>query len=171
MIKEHGAHILLPAMDDPIYPRSKLPGPKILDKPSCTYNNMLPSSIPQQLNSEGISWLPPKFLESVTPLFIIRHPTLLIPSYIRAHLEVGEKGISEDQVRLAANFKPIRTLVDMYTTKLGEKPIIVDGDDLVNDAKRVCSEICTRLGLDPGLLKYEWEKRQLGTEEMTWLPI
>ena len=148
MTKEHCSHILLPAMDDPIYPRSKLPAPKLLDKPPYLYNN-LPTSSLHSLKSEGISWLHPKFLESVTPIFTTR----LVPSITRARLKMGEKTMHVDLVRLAMDFKPVRISVDMYTTDSGDRPIVVDGDDLVHEPEEVCSKICIRLGLDPGLMK------------------
>jgi hypothetical protein len=40
----------------------------------------------------------------------------------------------------------------------GEKPIVIDADDLVNDTKGVMRRYCAAVGIDEGrFVRYEWE--------------
>ncbi|ESK92125.1 hypothetical protein Moror_4776 [Moniliophthora roreri MCA 2997] len=123
---------------------------------------------------EGISsspknptFLPDAFLFSFTPIFTIRHPARVLQSYIRATyhakhiLERGKVLLS--QVEVIARFKWERLVFDAFNQFEGNtRPIVVDGDKLVQDPQSQMRSLCERLGIDTDKIDYVWDPGDLG---------
>jgi hypothetical protein len=154
MVKEHIVFITDPKLDHINPERHSLPVPVI--------------KMPNEDTAEPIrtnpTILPDSFMRSFTPIILIRHPARVLPSYIRV---IKVEGNSEwDQVATASsiNFRCSRHVFDYYralcSTSDATLPVVIDGDDLVNNTKGVVKKLCDAIGLDESLVTYEWEKRE-----------
>jgi hypothetical protein len=118
-----------------------------------------PNTSPARTNPTS---LPDDFLLSVQPIFQIRHPALMFPSFIRAQGRVMENTNTQNpRVYVSLTLRHSRDLYDWYVRnedKTGRKPRIIEADDIMNNRAAV-RQLCLETGLDPDAVQYEWEER------------
>ncbi|EEB95361.1 hypothetical protein MPER_05680, partial [Moniliophthora perniciosa FA553] len=125
------------------------------------------------------TFLPDRLLKTLTPVFIIRHPARVIPSYLRVSEPFGGT-VFDDDAPLFLVFKWQRMMFDFYKAWYsctegaksagpgGENlPIVIDGDKLVNDSEQQIHKLCRLLGLDPSPIQFSWEARD-GFENLAY---
>ncbi|KXJ85874.1 hypothetical protein Micbo1qcDRAFT_169020 [Microdochium bolleyi] len=115
---------------------------------------------------------PDEFLHTITPIFLIRHPALMIPSYYRSAL---------DQVKIGAISRPDsagggpsevegtirwnRALYDFYAESFAAsgrgQPIVLDADDVMTSGAAIVPKYASLVGLDPSKTRTSWEKGSL----------
>lgn len=101
-----------------------------------------------------------EFLATWQPTFSIRHPALVLPSFLRSMQDMpGDWDI--DSVVRGCTLRFSRTLYDWYTSHLPKptnsfSPIILDADDIILQPEYL-REYSDLVGLDPGKLRFEWE--------------
>lgn len=123
--------------------------------------------------------LPDGFLTSFVPLFLIRHPALMIDSWYRTEARVGmAPDISLRTRELSQGLGIARILYDWYADRLARKsdttttssssssiaapgdvgyPIVVDADDILEgDTVRRLTET---ISMDPAQVLSRWEKK------------
>jgi hypothetical protein len=110
--------------------------------------------------------LPDDFLRSFQPIFLIRHPALLIPSRLRAHYDTLGRGHSKTELDLIMSLHWQRDLWQFYAEKPTVEfqtnghiqfPIILDADDIITNPELVIG-VASAMGLDPDLVKFQWNK-------------
>ncbi|KAL8953816.1 MAG: hypothetical protein Q9222_000325 [Ikaeria aurantiellina] len=173
-IKEHMSFILDPTVAATKFPRSDghapLPCPKVVDQAA---DGMLeeggyPNS-GVSVKRTNPSILPDAFMRTLSPIFQIRHPAISIPSYYRAGMKAaGELQILSDGFSNPTSYAWDRVMFDWYCEHAypqrkevprGHKswPLIVEGEDLVNDNERTVSAICSLANIDVAGVAKEWQ--------------
>lgn len=121
-----------------------------------------------------------EYLLTWKPVFLIRHPALMFPSYYRcmddisAMIKKGEnparrEGSLEDEkpdLSISMSLHGPRALYDFYAANMhrsahaGEKgwPVIIDADDVIGEPEAVV-KLAEMIGLDREGLQFEWEPR------------
>ncbi|PKY02348.1 hypothetical protein P168DRAFT_240372 [Aspergillus campestris IBT 28561] len=117
--------------------------------------------------------LPDGYLGSWVPVFLIRHPALVFPSFCRGALEVAvQRNSCRDRMKIGKHlreqmtFSYTRCLYDWYTSyfrKIDEEgrantkgPILLDSFDLINDSRLVVV-LAEELGLDRSKVQFSWD--------------
>ncbi|EEB91149.1 hypothetical protein MPER_10538 [Moniliophthora perniciosa FA553] len=108
---------------------------------------------------ENPTFLPTRLLLTLTPMFIIRHPASVAPSFLRAVTAGTGMTIDSEEFATCCSYKNQMNIFEFYKSQ-GIEPIVVDGERLVNDTRGVMKKLCERVGLDEGGLKYEWDAKQ-----------
>lgn len=120
--------------------------------------------------------LPDRFLKTFSPVLIIRHPAKQIASWYKAS-RVFATELDDPDFELAGTFKFSRLVFDYYKSLYHPKqngapngnaqngktvklhwPIVIDGDDVINDTEGMAKRFCSVTGLDPAGVIYKWEK-------------
>jgi hypothetical protein len=116
------------------------------DRPTSPHTN--PTSVPD------------RFLLSMQPIFIIRHPALMLPSYLRAS-KLIRPGAYPNQPRSAMHMtlRYTRAMYDWYLGNAieGRTPKVIDADDIMTNPAAL-RRLCIESGLDPDALQFEWEE-------------
>lgn len=111
------------------------------------------------------STVPDHILLRLQPIFQIRHPALMFPSFIRAQRDsfTPDMQPSSNLGKLTLTLRHSRELYDWYLEKSpsDRKPRVIDADDIMND-KEAVRQLCIQTGMDPDAVQYEWNER---TEE------
>ncbi|KAE8360426.1 hypothetical protein BDV27DRAFT_167845 [Aspergillus caelatus] len=116
--------------------------------------------------------LPDRFLNTLRPTFLIRHPALAFPSYYRAARKAdGDEYLrSEQGRRVCRNIMTLRWSRQLYNfyvqhfngTETSTRneitwPLILDADDIMTNPA-VVIRFCENLGLDTTRLRFQWDK-------------
>ena len=149
--------------------------------------------LPSPLNK---TVLPDEFLLTFRPTFLIRHPALAFPSYVRAVTGPHEKPTDKDEEALAIReqeifmtFHWMRSLFDFYAQHSGlcsqrarqsasglsgesgtqevTWPIVLEADDVINSPATVV-RYAELVGLDASKLKWDWAS--IADEELHKMP-
>ncbi len=150
----------------PTESRPSKPCPKVVDR-----------TVSDNVNGDGESRktnpsvLPDSFVRTLSPIFQIRHPAIAIPSFYRAVTSVTpEKDLNSQEFYTACSLAWPRMTFDWFCEHVYPQrketlrghaswPLVVDGDDLLNENDRIMTAICSLANLDPtGIVK-------------TWNPI
>lgn len=120
--------------------------------------------------------LPDRLLKTFTPVFIIRHPAKQVGSFHRAASKArGLAPVDSSEFEMATTYRFPRLIFEYFRNLyLEEKatpearhrspwPIVVDGDDLINDTEGVSERFCALTGLDPAGVIYNWGKTESPT--------
>jgi hypothetical protein len=117
--------------------------------------------------------LPDRFLKTFAPVITIRHPAKQIGSLYKVAVAAGGWSTKDLQFEMLATYKFSRLVFDYFCgLYLSEQPqaseagpiawpIVIDGDDLINDAERITQRFCQLTGLDANGVIYKWEKVEL----------
>ena len=137
----------------------------------------IPSSLPywhlepSQTSKTNPTIFSDSFLRSHIPIFLIRHPALAFPSTIRVASEYFNTQVGDVFMNLILRYKWHKILYDWYMANrvaTGNPPVVVlDADDLMYNPQAV-EKLCSRTGLDPELVKYEWNANPNGKLETTY---
>ncbi|KAF7919359.1 uncharacterized protein EAE97_011691 [Botrytis byssoidea] len=103
--------------------------------------------------------LPDEFLKGWMPTFLIRHPALVIPSFLRARHDVEGLEYSRKEWKsrkLQTSMKWSRDLYDWYCSQGTEEPIVLDADDIMTN-RDIMVKYAKIIGADPTRLRFSWE--------------
>ncbi|KAK5958284.1 hypothetical protein OHC33_000126 [Knufia fluminis] len=123
------------------------------------------------------------FLDSVTPIFLIRHPTLSIPSFYRKQRDILHNAATDASFRILTSLEWTRLVFDSYLRRRGlpvsvsedpdvtaypaeQVPLLIESVDLIYHTQAVAERVCDYVGIDKGGVQYEWEP----TPEEEWPP-
>lgn len=127
--------------------------------------------------------LPDRMMRAFAPVFTIRHPIKQIESWYRASRLFGVN-LDDSEFELCASYRFTRRLFNYYTelfssgsgspeTPTGKPrwPVVIDGDDLINDTEGIATKFCELTGIDPKGVIYKWEAEEItkGPTEATFL--
>ncbi|KAI7187652.1 hypothetical protein KC363_g5864 [Hortaea werneckii] len=111
--------------------------------------------------------IPDSLLATLTPILLIRHPALTIPSSWRTESQIKNLQIDDEDFYLLTTYRWSRdlfTYLRHQSTSLGwRKPIVIDAYDVVHRTGALTGKLCGELGLDPAGAQERW--RQLPREE------
>ncbi|KAF7590778.1 hypothetical protein BBP40_002394 [Aspergillus hancockii] len=117
----------------------------------------------------NISVLPGRFLAGWFPVFLIRHPAVVFPSYYRTYVthwartpEVMER--CKGEIETAMTLRWSRCLYDWYQALWEQAgrhkglpaPIILEAEDIMSEPQLV-ARFCQTVGLDSSQLQYSWK--------------
>jgi len=119
--------------------------------------------------------LPDRLMKTFAPVIIIRNPVKQIESWYSASRVFGVP-VDDPDFELGTTYKFSRRVFDYFTelyrgSSTGGQngngvasgknwPIVIDGDDLINDTEGICKRFCEIAGLDPAGVIYKWEERK-----------
>lgn len=111
-------------------------------------------------SEENKTVLSDEFLKTWKPTFLIRHPAMTFPSLFRMmRLEGFDRQNNEPNlVELTTYWQ--RKLLEFYESHFGqdsEWPIVLDADDVMKHPE-LLNEYAPKVGLDPGKLRFSWDK-------------
>lgn len=155
---------------------------KMLDLPEEKRANVLQTPYNDTTVSvPNLTILPDRMMASFAPVFMVRHPVKQVESWYRASRVFGVQP-NEPDFELVASYAASRKIYDYYEDLYhGRKdnghanehsdgighgdeenvwPIIIDGDDLVNDPEGMSKKFCKVVGLDPAGLIFLWEVKE-----------
>ncbi|KAM0712503.1 hypothetical protein Q7P37_011600 [Cladosporium fusiforme] len=112
---------------------------------------------PQQTNTNP-TFLPDDMLLAMQPVFQIRHPVLMFPSFLRAQTKVmGRVHPKTPTISAILTLRFSRRLYDWYASHPSAlPPKVIDADDIMNNPSAV-RQLCVEVDLDPEAVQYEWE--------------
>ncbi|KAJ8095130.1 hypothetical protein AAF712_006883 [Marasmius tenuissimus] len=149
-------------LTSPTVPRTSMPGkPKVTD--SKLDGGRVSSKAESKLPIPNPTFLPDRFALTLTPVFTMRHPALVLPSYLKAVSTEASavESIFGEECATATSFKNQIQVFDFYKALNGEPPVVVDGERLVKNTQAVMKKVCEKLGLDESNVKYEWESKDV----------
>ncbi|KAL0066056.1 hypothetical protein AAF712_006884 [Marasmius tenuissimus] len=143
----------------PTVPRTSMP-----EKPKIVDSKLDGANADRELPVPNPTFFPDRFALTLTPIFTIRHPALVLPSYLKAlsaEASFVEKVFAEETAT-STSFKNQIQVFDFYKAlNNGAAPIVIDGERLVKNTQEVMGKVCERLGLDETNIKYEWESKNV----------
>ncbi|KAJ3756848.1 hypothetical protein FB446DRAFT_719801 [Lentinula raphanica] len=111
------------------------------------------------------TFVPDRFMNTLTPIFIIRNPMRMIPSWYKNTADHFGATTKDSEWPFTATFHWCRILYDYYENYFQAHPregfpmlpIVVDGDDLVLHTEDIMTQLCDLIHLDSSAVKYTWE--------------
>lgn len=103
------------------------------------------------------TYIPDDLLKTLKPIFIIRHPQLMVASLWRAQQELTRLTLEDEDLEFQITLKWTRILYDYFRDQLGIEPVILDSEDFVYQTKAVTDKLCVMFGLDPDGVKDTWD--------------
>ena len=113
---------------------------------------------------------PDAYLRTLSPTFLVRHPALAFPSFLRTQIQKGRRPARDPPVRKGGaehTFYWSRCLYDWYVTDKAAHaeqhasgpafPIVLDADDIMLRPQFLLA-YSEMVGLDPKKLRFEWER-------------
>lgn len=119
----------------------------------------LPFFPPTAAGSSNITILPDEFLMSLTPIILIRHPALVMPSYIRVCSDSGADALANNRATLSLSrilFDWYREMAKSGTREKAPEPIVVDAADFMT-SPALLRRLCAITGLDPDKIAFDWD--------------
>lgn len=113
-----------------------------------------PASKPEP--GKNITNMSDEFLDSLTPVFLIRHPALMTPSWYRAQKLTLREDVRDESFRVFSSLRWARLLFDHFCARAGEVPLLLDGEQMVAHPEAVIHYLCDRLDLDRAYAKFRW---------------
>ncbi|KAF1989043.1 hypothetical protein K402DRAFT_350680 [Aulographum hederae CBS 113979] len=114
--------------------------------------------------------MPDAYLNTWSPVFLIRHPALVVPSMARACKKAYGWDLTHRSYLESGSFRTQRLMYDWYADQLassgsaaGSKrpganyPLVIDADDIIKDASTMRA-LNESLGLDPEKVLFEWKE-------------
>ncbi|KAK3622530.1 hypothetical protein LTR56_022159 [Elasticomyces elasticus] len=112
-------------------------------------------SNPQHRNP---SYLPDSLLLTFSPVFLIRHPAQMVPSNYRIGASLKKLKLEDEDSMVQTTQRWTRYMWDYLATKSpAQKPILIDAEDLINNAEATVLKLCNILGIDPSGVEYSWD--------------
>lgn len=100
-------------------------------------------------------------LDSFTPIFLIRHPALVMQSYYEVNAQSIGANVEDEQFESMISVKWVRILFDHYRRLGCIQPLVVDARDVVYRTGELIELICDRFGLDKAGVSSEWQPEAL----------
>lgn len=112
---------------------------------------------------------PDRLWKTFAPILVIRHPAKQIGSYYKAS-RVSAGSIDSSEFEIATSYKFSRQIFDYFRKIYEERetdgtevpdnkaqwPLVIDGDDLINDTRGIADRLCAITHLDPARVIYKW---------------
>ncbi|KAI7237471.1 TFIIH basal transcription factor complex, subunit SSL1 [Hortaea werneckii] len=95
-------------------------------------------------------------LKSCVPAMLIRHPARIVPSLYRAETATDMLRIGDEAFTLWSTVRFTRILYE-YLESLGNRPVVVDAEDLVHDTQALVGKLCHALEIDPKGVQLQWD--------------
>lgn len=107
------------------------------------------------------TYLPDDLLLAMQPVFQIRHPVLMFPSFLRTEQKsLPNSSIRDPMFAAFLTLRPSRALFEWYANHPAAfSPKVIDADDIMKD-KEAVRQLCLDIDFDPDAVQYEWETRQ-----------
>ena len=107
--------------------------------------------------------LPTRFLKTVSPAILIRHPGKIVPSFYRASRNTIVTTVFDEEFPVEASLRWPRLIFDWYEeyyriAGIKQRPLVIDAEDIINDSYNVIEKFCAMTGLDPKYIQYSWEE-------------
>lgn len=154
-------------------------------QPALTAALVAPGGPPPALPANPTAW-PDAFFESLTPVFLIRHPARMVPSCLRAGQHVFGIGPADEDFRAQTSLGLARAIFDAYDALYRRRrrrrqeeeeddndgsssgpgpddvathshPLVVDAEDVIHHTEALLPRLCAALGLDPASVRYNWD--------------
>ncbi|ELR04938.1 hypothetical protein VC83_02826 [Pseudogymnoascus destructans] len=165
-VKEHICVFLKPSVID-----SNLEAPR----PPCATPQLEPNDAEVRISTNP-TLLPDDFMLSVSPVFLIRHPALVFPSWYKISTSGLGADIDDSDFPVEVSFRWSRILYDWYLNTWSKttsssplnqhrKPAVIDADDTMSD-RAALERLCHQFQLDPRQLSFEWQAAK--TELVPW---
>ena len=139
-----------------------------LRSPTRNTNPPFPSSSshPEPI-PENPTNIPEPLLATLTPILLIRHPALTIPSSWRTESGIKKLDIDDEDFYLLTTNRWSRDLLTYLlhqSTNSSDnssgwrKPLVIDAYDVVHRTAQLTGRLCGELGLDPAGVQESWRK-------------
>ena len=103
------------------------------------------------------TYIPDHIMETLRPIFVIRHPVFRIPScYISFARDTAVRPGDED-FEIICDLSSQRYVFDYFKNRTGKAPIVVDGDDVVWRTEELAQALGKALNLDPAGFSDTWD--------------
>ncbi|KAJ6779663.1 hypothetical protein PWT90_08909 [Aphanocladium album] len=132
------------------------------------FTALQPQATSSSLARTNPTMLPDKILLSFVPVFLIRHPALVVDSYHRAKGFLSAAKLRQSQVAHSTGLQLTRALFEWYSTASTAaaegkgRPILVDADDVLEGD--TVQRLARAVGMDPDQILGRWETRS--TDEL-----
>ena len=100
--------------------------------------------------------IPTNLLDTFTPVFIFRHPILMVNSMYKGMLPVTGMLPTDEDFELMGTLRWTQLLYDYFVSQ-GKEPTIVEAQDFVYNTKATTDKLCNILGIDPEGVKETWD--------------
>ena len=100
--------------------------------------------------------IPDDVLNSFTPIFVIRHPILMVDSLYRCQLPVMGQLPTDEDFEVNGTLRWCRFLFDYFKAK-GSTPALVEAVDFIHNTKPTMDKLCQTIGIDPEGIKESWD--------------
>jgi len=107
------------------------------------------------------TYLPDDALLAMQPVFQIRLPVLMFPSFLRTvQKTLTDSSIRDPMFTAFLTLRSSRALFKWYADHPAAlPPKVIDADDIMND-KEAVRQLCLEIDFDPDSVRYEWDARQ-----------
>ncbi|KJZ69187.1 hypothetical protein HIM_11420 [Hirsutella minnesotensis 3608] len=123
------------------------------------------------------SFFPDAVLASFIPIFLIRHPALVIESWYKAESCVEPASIFVQTWAIPKGFELSRKLHDWYLARCPDRwernvgpgpfhPIVVEADDILEQS--VIPKLCEMCNMDPRQVPSEWNTKARTNDRHLW---
>jgi hypothetical protein len=111
------------------------------------------------------TFMPDEFLDTIRPIFLIRHPALSFPSLERQiSIWSGKSGAVERSIGMTYSFT--RSLYDYYSDRYGKNPssdgvkwpLVIDADDMINH-QDLLVDIGELMRMKRSKMQFTWDKK------------
>ena len=114
--------------------------------------------------------IPDDIFKDLTPVILIRHPALVVPSYYRAQKPVFRENADDEDFIIFSSLKWARILFEACRQSQLEKrpganchpadpfslPIIIDAEDIIYNTEITISNFCGIIRIDEKDVQYSW---------------
>ena len=116
---------------------------------------------PQEPVHTNPTYLPDDVLLAMQPVFQIRHPVLMFPSFLRTvQKTLPNSSIRDPMFTVFLTLRSSRALFEWYADHPAAlPPKVIDADDIMKDREAV-RQLCLEIDFDPDSVQYEWDARQ-----------
>lgn len=105
-----------------------------------------------------------EFLDGVTPVFLIRHPALSIPSFLRKDMSICKNRADDEDFAIYTATYWSRLIFDSFVLRSGgshpptggQVPTVVDAADVIYRSESTINALCQRLGIEASGVQYSW---------------
>ena len=112
-------------------------------------------ALPAQI-SHNPTCIPDDVLDTFTPVFVFRHPILMIDSLYRVQLPVMGLLPGDEDFEAYGTLRWCQILFDYFVSK-GHTPAVVEAQDFIHNTMPTLHELCRILGIDPEGVRDTWD--------------
>ena len=113
------------------------------------------NAAPPQIDANP-TYIPDHILDTLTPVFVIRHPISLVNSLYRVQLRVMGFLPTVEDFEVMGTLRWCQILCDYFISK-GHSPAIVEAQDFIYQTKATTDKLCRMIGIDPEGVKDAWD--------------